>query len=425
MTSKAVVGGMVYRDGELERKDVLVYDGRIAEVCDEVDVDDVDEVVDADGRAVLPGAIDVHVHFRAPGYTHKEDWRTGSRSAAAGGVTTVVDQPNTDPETVTGEAFDLKAEAAAEKSIVDYGVNAGVSESWQPEELFQRPVAAYGEVFMADSTGEMGVDADVFEDAVSEIQSRGYLVTVHAEDSSLFRDVELRSTDDWSRMRPPEAEVAAVEKAMEAAREPLHFAHVSHPDAVDVIAPTDHTCEVTPHHLLLSRDDLPELGTYGKMNPPLRSEEAREELWRRYVDGDVDCVATDHAPHTREEKDAPVAEAPSGVPGVETMLPLLLAKHLEGEVSLERVVRSTSRNPAAVFGFEDKGRLRAGYHADLVFVDLEAEPEDVDASGLHSRCTWTPFEGYPAVYPEMVLRRGDVVFHDGDFPFDGGGENVV
>jgi len=423
--SVAVVNGRVVRGGGTGVEDVelLVEEGTVTRVAESVREDNVDETLDAEGAYVLPGAVDVHVHFREPGARQKEDWRTGSKSAAAGGVTTVVDQPNTSPPTVTGEAFDEKRELAG-KSVVDYGINAGVTEDWKPDELAERPVAAYGEVFMADSTGNMGIDASLFERAVRRLGGRGELVTVHAEDSDEFVDVEL-DTDDadvWSRHRPPEAEIAAVKRAVDVADEAVHFAHVSHPRSVDIIEETEHTCEVTPHHLFLSRDDLDALGTHGKMNPPLRSEEARQRLFDRLVEGAVDCVATDHAPHTLEEKDAPVCDAPSGVPGVETLYPLMLALAFDGELELSHVVELVAEEPARIFGFEDKGAIREGKDADLVFVDETFE--EVRAERLHSKCGWTPYEGFDAVFPNKVLRRGEVVYERdeaGERFADGGG----
>ena len=427
MTGKslAVVNGRVLRAGASEPEDVelVVEEGVVTRLAESVREDAVDETISADGALVLPGAVDVHVHFREPGATHKEDWRTGSQSAAAGGVTTVVDQPNTEPPTVDGAAFDEKR-ALAEKSLVDHGVNAGVTEDWKPDELSERPVAAYGEVFMADSTGEMGIDASLFERAVRRLGGRGELVTVHAEDSDDFVEVNLdtEDADVWSRHRPPEAEVAAVERAVDVADEPVHFAHVSHPRSVDIIDETPHTCEVTPHHLLLSRDDLPELGTHGKMNPPLRTENARERLFEKVVDGTVDCVATDHAPHTVEEKDAPVRDAPSGVPGVETLYPLLLALVQNDELSLGHAVELVAAAPARIFGFDNKGAVAEGRDADLVFVDEAVE--EVRAERLHSKCGWTPYEGFDAVFPHKVLRRGEVVYErtdDGERFAEGGG----
>lgn len=410
-------GGRVVTEGAVVDRDVLVRDGTIEEVAENVAPNRADETIDCDGAVVLPGAVDVHVHFREPGATHKEDWGSGSRSAAAGGVTTVVDQPNTKPATVSGEAWDQKRELAEQKSIVDYGLNAGVTPDWRPDELLSRPVTAYGEVFMADSTGEMGVTVEFFREAVERLQNERELVTVHAEDASLFQDVDGDDADAWSRHRPPEAEVAAVERAIEIAEDPLHFAHISHPDSVDLISGTPHTCEATPHHLLLSRDDLPELGTFGTMNPPLRSEEARRGLWRRLQRGDVDAVASDHAPHTREEKQADVLSAPAGVPGVETMLPLLLARVADGELDLDRVVELTMKAPARIYGFERKGGIQEGMDADLVVTDMQ--PSTIRADNLHSRAGWTPFAGREAVFPRVVYRRGEVVFGD-VFPEAGG-----
>jgi dihydroorotase len=179
---------------------------------------------------------------------------------------------------------------------------------------------------------------------------------------------------------------------------------------------------VTPHHLFLSRDDYEELGTYGRMNPPLRSEERRERLFERVADGTVDVVATDHAPHTREEKEGDIWNVASGVPGVETMLPLLLAAVVEERLTTERVRDLTARRPAEVFGMGRKGTVEEGKDADLVLVDLDSSRE-IRGDDLHSKCGWTPFEGKEGVFPEMVWRRGELVY-DGDVVGDAAGENV-
>lgn len=427
--SVAVVNGRVLHSRASEPEDIelVVEDGVVTRLAESVRDKSVDDTLDADGAYVLPGAVDVHVHFREPGATHKEDWRTGARSAVAGGVTTVVDQPNTEPPTVTRATFDEKR-TLAEKSVVDYGINAGVTPEWKPDELAERPVCAYGEVFMADSTGEMGVDAPLFERAVRRLGNRGELVTVHAEDSDEFVDVNLdtEDADAWSRHRPPEAEIAAVERAVDVADNPVHFAHVSHPRSVDIIDETQHTCEVTPHHLLLSRDDLDALGTHGKMNPPLRSENARLRLLDKLKQGAVDCVATDHAPHTPDEKNAPVSDAPSGVPGVETLYPLLLALAFDNELELGHIVELVAEAPARIFGFDSKGVIKERGDADLVFVDESFE--EVRAERLHSKCEWTPYDGFDAVFPHKVLRRGEVVYErteDGENFVEDGGELVA
>ena len=252
-------------------------------------------------------------------------------------------------------------------------------------------------------------------------------MTVHAENADLF-DSDAKSRDDadaWSAYRTAEAEADAVERACEIGNElsaRLHIAHTSTPEGIDIAKDAGATCEVTPHHMFLSRDHLDELGTYGRMNPPLRSEERREEVFARVANGEVDMIATDHAPHTSEEKDAGIWDAPSGVPGVETMLPLLLEQARNGNLSYERVADLTARNPSKVFGLPRKGRIEEGRMADLVLVDPD-ESREIRADDLHTNCDWTPFEGWMGVFPEMTMVRGHIVFEDGEFG-EQVGENV-
>ncbi|MBP1922910.1 dihydroorotase [Halorubrum alkaliphilum] len=402
-------------------RDVRIRNGTIDAVEQELDPVAGERVVDARGRHLLPGAIDVHVHFREPGGSHKETWASGARSAAAGGVTTVVDQPNTSPPTVDGDAFDEKATLAA-GSLVDYGINGGVTADWDPETLFERPLFALGEVFLADSTGDMGINLDLFEDALGEAADRDVPVTVHAEDATLFDESALNgdlggvgtaaTVDAWSAYRTAEAEEAAVKRALTAGAESdaqVHIAHTSTPEGIDAVAESNATCEVTPHHLFLSRENAGRLGTFGRMNPPLRSEERRQGIFQRLRDGDVDVVATDHAPHTVDEKRQGLVDAPSGVPGVETLYPLLLESVRTGELSLERVRDVVAANPASIFGLDRKGRIAEGVDADLVLVDLTS-PREIEAAALHSAAEWTPFEGVRGVFPELTVVRGEVVY---------------
>ncbi|HET7323282.1 MAG TPA: dihydroorotase, partial [Halococcus sp.] len=286
------------------QRDVRVEGERIAAVGRDLDGE---ADIDAAGKLLLPGMIDSHVHFREPGFPEKETWTSGSRAAAAGGVTTVIDQPNTKPPTIDGRTFDEKA-AYATKSLVDFGLNGGVTPDWQPDELFSRPLFALGEVFLADSTGKMGIDTELFAGAVAEATTHDVPVTVHAEDATRFESAakERDDADAWSAFRTAEAERVAIEYACEVARETgttLHIAHTSTPAGIDLAAEAGMTCEVTPHHLLLSRDDYDQLGTFGRMNPPLRSEHRRKPVYERLTSGVVDIVATDHAPHTHAEKE--------------------------------------------------------------------------------------------------------------------------
>ncbi|WP_254273083.1 dihydroorotase [Haloarcula marina] len=413
------------------QRDVRVRGETIAEVGRDLAEDD-EHTIEASGKRLFPGMMDVHVHFREPGYPHKETWDTGSRAAAAGGVTAVVDQPNTDPPTVDGAAFAQKADFAAD-SIIDWGINGGVTADWDPDSLLAERLFALGEVFLADSTGDMGIETGLFKEALRAATDAGVTVTVHAEDADLFNE-DARTRDDpdaWSAFRTAEAEAEAVERACEAAKQVdarIHIAHTSTPEGIDIAADAGMTTEVTPHHLLLSRRDLDELGTFGRMNPPLRREKRRREVYDRVADGTVDMIATDHAPHTTEEKDASIWDAPSGVPGVETVLPLLLAEARDPDTALtyERVRDLTAANPADVFDVPQKGAVEPGKDADLVLVDV-TETTEIRADDLHTDCGWTPFEGFEAVFPEWTMVRGTTVYErdpGGDVFYGHEGENV-
>jgi dihydroorotase len=409
-------------------RDVRVSGERIAAVSDDLEADD-ERVLDATGMRLLPGMIDVHVHFRQPGFGHKETWETGTKSAAAGGVTTVVDQPNTEPPTVDGPAVEEKL-GYAEQAHVDFGINGGVTADWEPATLFDQPLFALGEVFLADSTGEMGIDTSLYAEALEQASEHDVTVTVHAEDETLFNESarERDDADAWSAYRRPQAEREAVRRACELATErdiQIHVAHTSTPEGIDIAAEHGMTCEVTPHHLFLSRQQLSDLGTHGVMNPPLRRETLRSRVYERVADGTVDMIATDHAPHTREEKDVGVWDAPSGVPGVETVLPLLLVEAERGRLDYERVRDLTATNPADVFDLPDRGRVHEGNYADLVLVDPD-EVTEIRGERLHTNCPWTPFEGWDALFPEWTMVRGTRVFErDAQEPFgDPQGRNI-
>lgn len=411
--------------------DVRVSGERIAEVGEAgtLDSESGERTIDATGKRLLPGMIDVHVHFRQPGFDHKETWETGSKSAAAGGVTTVVDQPNTEPPTIDGESFDAKAALAAE-SVVDFGINGGVTEEWQPAELFERDLFALGEVFLADSTGEMGIDGTLFSEALTKATAAEVTVTVHAEDATLFNESakERTDADAWSAFRTARAESEAIRRACALAAQRdarIHIAHTSTPEGIDIATEAGMTCEVTPHHLFLSRDDYDELGTHGRMNPPLRRERRRQQVYDRVADGAVDMIATDHAPHTAAEKDTDIWSAPSGVPGVETVLPLLLAEAERGMFSYERIRDLTAANPADIFELSGKGRIEPGNDADFVLIDPDAV-EPIRAESLHTKCEWTPFEGRDAIFPEWTMVRGEMAYErDAEEPFgEARGRNV-
>lgn len=412
-----VVKGTLLLEGGLQRGAVGVEDGRIVEVAETLRGS---EEIDVGDAWVLPGAVDVHVHLRDPGFPHKETFLTGTESAAYGGVTTVLDMPNTDPPTTTREALRSKRHRAGERALVDFGLYAGVTSDPASLELLDEATGL--KVYMGATTGHLTVeDPDLITRALEASATHGKVVAFHAEDPDCMErysgELEDAAPDDWDahlRSRPPVCEVEAIRDVLTrerpAASKP-HIAHLSTAGGLDLVRNDDGvSCEVAPHHILLDRRDV-DRGAHVKMNPPLRPREDVEALWNGLVSGEVDMVASDHAPHTREEKAAGVHEAPSGVPGTETLLPLLLQEAAEDRIPLERVVEATARAPGARFGLP-KGRIAPGYDADLLVVDPR-DARTIRGSGLHSRCGWTPYEGRTGLFPRTVLVRGRPVVQEG------------
>lgn len=435
MLDVLIQNARVLQDGRLVPAEILIEDGKIKGISKEFRVSSYDHRIDAKNNVVIPGGIDVHVHFRDPGLTYKEDWYSGSCSAAAGGITSVLEHPNTIPPVSDKTGFSLKFKRAKKKSVIDFGINGGVTNNIENlKDLWRRGVSVFGEIFMAESTGGLNISQETLGGALSKIGELGALACIHAEDEALrLENEELLKNDSGidvhSRIRPNECEEKAVldclninKNAKTPAR--LHFCHTSTPEAVRLISKAQKepsfsksgkiTCEVAPHHLFLSTGDYPKLKTLGKMNPPLRSSDDAAFMIQALNSGLIDIVASDHAPHMHYEKDTPMRSAPSGVPGVETLMPLMLAAVRKNMFTLERVIDVTSRNPAAIFGLArlNKGFMGEGFDADLLFFNPK-NVVPIRAKNLHTRCDWTPYEGMDGIFPEMTLSRGDVVW-DGD-----------
>ncbi len=364
-----------------------------------------DNVVDCKGMWVLPGLIDAHVHFRVPGGEHKEDWKTGSLSAAHGGVTTVLDMPNTNPATTTIGALKQKQEIAQKDSLVRFGFHFGAT-----SENFDEASQANGiqsiKMYMGSSTGNLLVNNEVIWRKWFQLcKEKNLTMVVHAEYEPLIVNHSQKFTQNTvqvhNKIRDSTVEATAIQKALTLQQEignKLHIAHLTSKEGMELVARAKQensgvSCEVCPHHLFLSEDDLEKLGNFGKMNPPLRTKEDIAALWKGIRNGVVDCIATDHAPHTIEEKNRPYPDAPSGVPGVETMLPLLLTAVHDEKITVEDIVRCCGENPARIFGMPDRGSLDVGKLADVVVVDPQRE-WILKGSELHSKCGWTPFEGF-------------------------------
>jgi|WetSurMetagenome_2_1015567.scaffolds.fasta_scaffold27070_2 dihydroorotase len=364
------------------------------------------EYLDCTGLLVLPAAIDMHVHMRGGSQSAKEDWKSGSMSALAGGVTVVVDQPNTVPPIDTPEHFGDRMRDALATSLCSFAINSSVTAHTPLERMWQAGAMAFGETFFAPSSYGDAISGASLIRAMECIHRVDGLLTVHAEEVSDMPDTGMISHD---QRRSPEGEFRAVKAIRRLNRTGcrLHFCHLSTGRSLDAASGST---EVTPHHLFLSREDFEDTDSFGKVNPPLRSERERKDLWARW--DRIHVIASDHAPHTRGEKAQDFSLAPSGIPGVETLLPLLLARVIDGKIPLQSVVEKTSFAPADLLGIPRAG-FNIGDRAD--FAIFGKIPTPITAEMLHSKCGWTPFEGHFAVFPESVIMRGKVVCHNGDF----------
>lgn len=392
--------GTVHTPGGPVSAEIGVRGGRIAAIG--ALLGDAGEVIDCAGLDILPGVIDSQVHFREPGLEHKEDLESGSRAAVMGGVTAVFEMPNTNPNTDTAERVADKLSRAHHRMWCDHAfyVGATADNAEDLAELERIPGTAGVKIFMGASTGSLLVDDDA---ALARVLASGHRrVAIHAEDEARMnarKDYRIEGDpashpvwrDDESAMLATQRIIALAR----AARRRIHILHVTTPAELETIARHKDiaTCEVTPQHLTLAGEDAyPRLGTYAQMNPPIRSATHRDGLWHWLEQGVPDVIGSDHAPHTIEEKAKTYPASPSGMPGVQTLVPLLLNHVAEGRLTLQRFIDLTSAGPQRVFGLVGKGRIALGYDADFTVVDLKKR-WTVGAEWLASRCGWSPFEG--------------------------------
>jgi dihydroorotase len=390
------------------------------------------DAIDATGCHLLPGIIDSHVHFREPGYEYKEDWGTGTAAAAAGGVTTVFEMPNTHPPTADLATLQLKQDAARRQAHVDYGIYGLLDETNldQLEALAAAGVAGF-KCFMGNTFGDLPAPSDgAMLEAFEIIARLGKRIVVHAENPSIMarRQGQLEKAGRADvvahlQARPAICEIEAVSRAIHFAEwtgARLHIAHKSSKDALDIVRQAkargvDVTVETCPQYLLLDTTHMAKLGNVMRVNPPIREPGHAEPLWQALRDGVVDMLATDHAPHSIPEKTAAnVWQCCSGFPGVETAVPLMLTEVAAGRISLAHYVRLSAVAPAKAWGlYPRKGALQVGSDADIAIVDLNREGR-VSAADLHSKSKITPFEGRPLRgLPVATLVRGTVVARDG------------
>lgn len=375
---------------------ILIKNGKIVEIEPEITANR-DSEFDCKGNYVVPGMIDLHVHMRTPGFTHKEDFVTGSKACARGGITTFIDMPNTNPMTIDSFGLKVKRELAAENSIVNYGFHFGGSSDDNAEEIKKAEGVLSTKIFLNESTGKMLIEED---NVVDRLVGASRAFTVHAEGDKVATAIEIAKRNNKM----------------------VYLAHISQKSEIEVIREAKKSydkiyAEVTPHHLFLDETMQTPLR---RMKPELKTKEDVDALWEAIADGTLDTIGTDHAPHTIEEKNAKLTW---GVPGVETAVPLLLDAVNKGRLTLEKLVELYSTTPAKVFNIQNKGKLEAGYDADITILDMDKEFTIKDEDAV-SKCGWSPFNGFEIkgdIYATFV--GGKIVYKDGEF-FDNSGKEV-
>ena len=418
-----VRGGEVANHAGRGRADVGVKDGKIAAIGD-LSQADAGESVDAAGLTVLPGVIDTQVHFREPGLEWKEDLETGSRAAALGGVVAVFEMPNTNPNTTDPATLEDKLHRARDRMWTDHAFYIGGTHENADYlgELERLPGCCGVKVFMGASTGDLLIaDDDGVRKVLRNVARRA---TFHSEDEYRLEERRgLARAGDWTshpEVRDAESAILSTRRLVGLAREVgrrIHVLHVTTAQEIEYLAQHKDvaTVEVTPQHLTLEAPEAYErLKGLAQMNPPIRSAEHVAGLWRGIDQGVVDVLGSDHAPHTLEEKARPYPASPSGMPGVQTLVPVMLTHVANGKMSLERFIDLTSAGAQRIFNIAGKGRLAVGYDADLTLVDLKAK-RTITHAHMATRSAWTPFDGFEATgWPMATLVRGRVVMKDGD-----------
>lgn len=428
-----VRGGTVVNHAGRGEADIGVRDGKFAAIGD-LKTASAGEVIDAKGLHVLPGVIDTQVHFREPGKTYKEDLESGSRAAALGGVVAVFEMPNTDPATTSVASLEDKLARAKNRMHVDHAFYAGAAaDNVDALVEMERLKGCCGvKIFMGASTGNLLVQSD--EDVTRILAAVKRRVAIHSEDEYRMKErAHLARAGDWTshyEVRDAESALSSTRRLLAIAsrlRKRIHVLHISTADELPLLAQHRDvaTCEVLPNHLTLAGPEAyQKLKGRAQQNPPIRDAHHRAGLWEAVRSGLIDVIGSDHAPHTAEEKEQPYPKSPSGTPGVQTLVSVMLTHVAEGRLSLERFVDMTSTSPQRVFQLAGKGRLALGYDADLTLVDLAARKTITNAQQA-SKAGWTPFDGMLAKgWPVATIVRGRRVMQDDEIVTASTGEPI-
>lgn len=425
-----IKNAFVVNEGETKKMDVLIEAGKISHLGKAIQADEQTTVIEAAGKHLLPGLIDDQVHFREPGLTHKACIRSESRAAVAGGITSFIEMPNTNPQTTTVEELERKFAIAAQDALANYSfMFGGTNDNFDEIKKLDTTQVAGLKLFLGSSTGNMLVDN---EDVLRKIfSSTDLVISVHCEDEPTIRKNLAAHIEQYGddipiekhpEIRSHEACYLSSSRAIALAKETgarLHVFHLSTAQEANLfdnslpLAEKKITAEVCTHHLWFTSEDYKEKGTFIKWNPAVKNKEDREALWAALNDDRIDVLATDHAPHTLEEKQNPYTKAPSGGPLVQHALLALLTAVKAGKITLEKMVEKACHNPAILFQIAKRGYLREGYFADLVLVDLN-KTVTVKKEDLLYQCGWSPFEGttFDAAI-EKTWVNGNLVYDQG------------
>ncbi|MDC0524536.1 dihydroorotase [Pelagibacteraceae bacterium] len=419
--SLIIKNGSCYIDGKLMQTDIGLSDNKIKKIG-KIELNS-SKVYDATGKLVLPGIIDTQTHFREPGSTDVEDLESGSRAAVLGGVTSLFEMPNTNPPTSNLEEFDKKLKLAKNRMHSNYAFYFGAT----PENIKQLSKLKDVEgccgvkLFAGSSTGKLLVDKEA--DIEKVISSSDRVVSIHSEDEEILnlrkkfiKEGNVHSHPEWRNTECAISSTRRVVKIAERYNKKIHVLHVTTKEEIDFLAmhKKNVTFEITPQHLTLYAPDCyDKLGTYAQMNPPLRTREHYDRLWAAVKNNIVDVLGSDHAPHSKENKNKNYPNTPSGMPGVQTIFPVMLDHVNSGKLTLQQLIKLMCENPCKIFGIKNKGYLKEGYDADLTIADMDKEVT-IKNEMIASKCGWTPFNNHKVKgFPVGTIVNGNLVMSDG------------
>ena len=428
--SLIIKNGSCYIDGKLTKTDIGLSGGKIKKIG-KIELNS-SKVYDATDKIVLPGIIDTQVHFREPGSTDAEDLESGSRAAVLGGVTSLFEMPNTNPPTANLVEFDKKLKAAKNRMHSNYAFYFGATpdNTDQLADLKNVEGCCGVKLFAGSSTGNLLVDKEA--DIEKVISSSNRIVSIHSEDEDIIKlrkkfikKGDVHSHPEWRNVECAMSSTRRVVKIAERYDKKIHVLHVTTKDEVDFLSmhKKNVTFETTPQHLTLYAPDCyDKFGTYAQMNPPLRTKEHYDRLWAAIKNNIVDVLGSDHAPHLKKNKDKEYPDTPSGMPGVQTIFPVMLDHVNNGKLSLEQLINLMCENPCRIFGIKNKGYIKEGFDADLTIADMNKEVVIKDEM-IASKCGWTPFNNYKVKgFPVGTIVNGNLVMSDGKVVLESKGQ---